>query len=48
VEAMLKLSQAERTALGEKARVRVASYFEIGHIVRRYEETYESLRVNVR
>jgi glycosyltransferase involved in cell wall biosynthesis len=48
VEAMLKLSHAERTALGEKARVRVASYFEIGHIVRRYEETYESLRVNVR
>lgn len=48
VEAMLKLSHAERTALGEKARVRVASYFEIGHVVRRYEETYESLRVNVR
>ncbi len=48
VEAMLKLSHAERTALGEKARVRVASYFEIGHVVRSYEETYESLRVNVR
>lgn len=48
VEAMLKLSHAERTALGKKARARVASYFEIGRVVRRYEESYESLRVNVR
>lgn len=48
VEAMLKLSHAERTALGEKARARVANYFEISHVVRSYEKSYESLRVNVR
>lgn len=48
VEAMLTLSQAKRTALGEKARARVASCFEIGHVVRSYEESYGSLKVNVR
>jgi glycosyltransferase involved in cell wall biosynthesis len=48
VAAMLRLSRAQRTALGEKARARVASRFEIGGVVRRYEESYESLRVNVR
>jgi glycosyltransferase involved in cell wall biosynthesis len=48
VAAMLGLSRAQRTALGEKARARVASHFEIGRVVRRYQESYESLEVNVR
>ncbi|HXF93041.1 MAG TPA: glycosyltransferase [Nitrospiraceae bacterium] len=45
---MLKLSREQRVALGEKARARVACHFEIGRIVRRYEELYEFLRVNGR
>jgi glycosyltransferase involved in cell wall biosynthesis len=48
VEMMLKLSREQRAALGEKARARVASHFEIGRVVHRYEESYESLRVNGR
>lgn len=48
VEAMLKLPRAQRMTLGEKARARVASHFEIGHVVRRYEEAYELLGVGVR
>lgn len=48
VETMLKLSREQRAALGGKARARVASEFEIGHVVRRYQESYESLEVNVR
>lgn len=47
VEALLKLSREQRVALGEKARARVASHFEISRVVRCYEESYESLRVNV-
>lgn len=48
VAAMLRLSHGQRTALGENARARVASHFEIGGVVGRYEESYESVRVNVR
>lgn len=48
VAALFELPRAQRTALGEKARARVASHFEIGGVVRRYEESYESLRMNVR
>lgn len=48
VGAMLKLSRMKRAALGEKARARVASHFEIDRVVRRYEKSYELLRVNVR
>lgn len=48
VEAMLKLSREQRAALGEKARARVANHFDIGRVVRQYEEAYESLRENVR
>lgn len=48
VAAMLKLSPAERASLGRRARERVASEFEIGRVVRRYQELYESLGVNVR
>ena len=48
VAAMLKLSHAERASLGRRARERVASEFEIGRVVRRYQELYESLGVNDR
>lgn len=48
VEAMLRLSRVERTALGEKARARVESHFEIAGVVRRYEEAYELLGASVR
>lgn len=47
VETLLKLSRKQRAELGEKARARVASHFEISRVVRRYEELYESLRVTV-
>lgn len=48
VAAMLKLSCSERATLGGRARERIASEFEIGRVVRRYQELYESLGVNVR
>lgn len=40
IDAMLSLTQPERTSLGNRARARVEEYFEIGHVVRRYEECY--------
>lgn len=46
VQALIKLSRMQQIELGKKARARVAGFFEIGHVVRRYEETYESLREN--
>jgi glycosyltransferase involved in cell wall biosynthesis len=48
VTALLELPAAEKAALGENARTRVAEYFEIGQVVRQYEEFYESLRKDVR
>lgn len=48
VEAMLRLSREERGILGKRARERVASEFEIGHVVSRHQESYESLWVSVR
>lgn len=48
VESMLKLPRTQKAALGKKARARVASKFEIGHVVRRYQDSYESLGVSVR
>ena len=46
VEALTKLSRMQQIELGKKARARIAGFFEIGHVVRRYEDTYESLREN--
>lgn len=48
VTALLELPAAEKAALGKNARTRVAEYFEIGRVVRQYEEFYESLRKGVR
>lgn len=43
LEELLTLPPAERTALGERARERVAAHFEIGKVVQRYQEFYELL-----
>lgn len=48
VAAMLSLSRVQRMALGEQARARVQSHFEIAGVVRRYEEAYELLGVSAR
>lgn len=40
---ILQLSTAERLALGEAARIRVATHFEIGHVTRQYEAFYAEL-----
>lgn len=47
VEAILGLPCTARTAMGERARVRVSRLFEINKVVRQYEESYESLKVGV-
>jgi len=46
LEALLALQPAEKSALGERARARVAECFEIGGVVRRYEDFYEGLLAN--
>lgn len=43
LELLLALPLVEKTALGERARERVAEHFEIDGIVRQYENFYESL-----
>jgi len=43
VERLLRLSPMERTALGERARGRVESMFEIGEVTSRYEAFYRDL-----
>ncbi len=43
MESLLILSSDDRRALGEQARSRVAEYFEIGLVVKRYEVFYEEL-----
>lgn len=48
LEDLLALLPQERAALGERARARVAEYFEIGAVVRRYEDFYEGLLANAR
>ncbi|MDP1682295.1 MAG: glycosyltransferase [Burkholderiales bacterium] len=48
LEALLALPLSEKTALGERARARVAEYFGIGKVVRQYEDFYESLLANAR
>ena len=48
VEAFLKLSRMHQIELGHKARLRVASHFEIDLIVRQYDNTYQSLKASAR
>lgn len=48
LEELLALPLSEKAALGERARARVAEHFEIGGVVRHYEDFYESLLANVR
>jgi glycosyltransferase involved in cell wall biosynthesis len=43
IEKLLRLSPIERTALGERARERVKSHFEIGEIALKYESFYRNL-----
>lgn len=43
LEELLRLSPTEASALGGRARRRMAEYFEIGKVVRQYEDFYESL-----
>jgi glycosyltransferase involved in cell wall biosynthesis len=43
VEELLTLPRSERVALGRRARDRVETRFEIGKVVERYQEFYESL-----
>lgn len=48
LEELLTLPLSARAALSNSARARVVEHFEIGAIVRRYEDFYESLLTNVR
>lgn len=48
LEELLALPPSEKAALDERARERVAEHFEIGAVVRQYEDFYESLLANVR
>lgn len=43
LQALLVLPPSEKAALSERARARVAAHFEIGKIVRQYEDFYETL-----
>jgi glycosyltransferase involved in cell wall biosynthesis len=43
LEELLTLSPTERTALGERARERVAQYFDIRNVVKQYECFYDQL-----
>jgi glycosyltransferase involved in cell wall biosynthesis len=48
LEELLTMPPAERAALGERARERVATHFEIGKVVRQYQEFYELLLTDAR
>lgn len=48
LETLLALPPAEKSALGECTRARVAAYFEIGEVVHKYEDFYDSLLANAR
>ena len=48
LEAILALPAADKTALSERARERVAGHFEIGQVVLQYEDFYQSLCMNAR
>ena len=44
VSELLLFSSAQRSSLGDRARARIASHFEIKNVVRRYEDAYKLLR----
>lgn len=46
--AVLRLPEAERIALGERARARVAANYEIGHVTRLYEAYFERVLADER
>lgn len=48
LEALLALPPSEKAALGERAHARVAKYFEIGKVVRQYEDFYETVLAHAR
>ncbi len=48
LEEVLALLPSEKAALSERAHARVAAYFEIGKVVRQYEDFYETLLANGR
>jgi glycosyltransferase involved in cell wall biosynthesis len=43
IESLLALSPADRRAIGHSARRRVAYHYELGRIVRRYEDYYDNI-----
>jgi len=43
IVALLRLSHEEKSALGRKARVRVETHYEIGHVAKLYESFYERI-----
>lgn len=48
LEELLALPPLEKGVLGERARARVAEHFEIGGVVRKYEDFYETLLAKAR
>lgn len=48
LEELLTLPPGERTAMGQRARERVATHFEIGKVVQRYQEFYQLLIADAR
>lgn len=48
LEELLAMPPSEKAALGERARLRVAEHFEIGRVVRQYEEFFECLIARAR
>ena len=47
ITTLLEIPRAQWSTLSEKARARVASHFEIGGVVRRYQESYKSIELNL-
>jgi len=48
LEELLALPPSEKAALGEHAHTRIAKYFEIGKVVRQYEDFYETVLAHAR
>lgn len=46
IMALLRLPAEEKATLGQRARTRVEEHYDIGHVVRLYENLYEQLLVN--
>lgn len=42
-ERMINLSTQERYALGQRARVQIQTHYQIGEVVRRYQQLYRQL-----